>query len=193
MIEQDFREYIDQYSLDSRSDQVRAINNALMDFAATVDLKNPDNINWENYPIQSGVFYESRGTLEERGEKKSKIFPIPDASVIVILHKDHHIYYTDPTLIQDIPEFSWQDLSLGKTVTELIDKSSYRPFVLPPALQRNTRQYVQEYFRSQYEIELSVRPVHAHWISSAGAPYIAVNAQIQLGDREQFEKYDKIF
>jgi hypothetical protein len=31
-----------------------------MDFAATVDLKNPELIDWENYPITSGLFYESK-------------------------------------------------------------------------------------------------------------------------------------
>lgn len=39
---------------------VRNINNALMDFAATVDLKNPELIDWEKYPIRNGVFYETR-------------------------------------------------------------------------------------------------------------------------------------
>jgi hypothetical protein len=39
---------------------VRNINNALMDFAALVDLKNPEQIDWEKYPIHSGEFYNTR-------------------------------------------------------------------------------------------------------------------------------------
>ena len=145
---------------------VRAINNALMDFAATVDLKNPDNIDWESYPIQSGKFYETSGTLEPREEKKSRTFPTPDATVIVILHEDHRVYYS-----------AWWE--------------PYTPFVLPPALSRDTRQYVQEFFRDNYSLELSVRPVHAKWLAADGRAYIAVNAQIQAWDRQQFQKTDK--
>ena len=65
-----------------------------MDFAATVDMKNPSTIDWKNYPITSGKFYESRGSLELVEVKKSVSFPTPDAQVIVILHKDHKIYYS---------------------------------------------------------------------------------------------------
>ena len=68
-----------------------------MDFAASVDLKNQSNIDWKIYPIQSGRFYETRGALEREEVKKSQFFPIPDATVIVILHKDHKLYYGAPT------------------------------------------------------------------------------------------------
>jgi hypothetical protein len=126
-----------------------------MDFAATVDLKNPDNIDWESYPIKSGVFYDTRGTLEPREEKKSRSFPIPDATIVVILHQDHKDYY--------IPPYS----------------EVYTPFILPAALHRDTRLFVQEYFRRFHFLELSVRPVHAKWLAEDGRAYIAVNAQIQ--------------
>ncbi len=66
-----------------------------MDFAATVDMKNPDVIDWMSYPIKTGLFYETKGSLEPRETKKSQSFPTPDATVIVILHKDHKIYYSD--------------------------------------------------------------------------------------------------
>lgn len=66
-----------------------------MDFAATVDLKNPNTIDWINYPIQSGVWYDTRGSLEPQETKISQSFPIPDATVIIILHQDHRIYYSD--------------------------------------------------------------------------------------------------
>jgi hypothetical protein len=126
-----------------------------MDFAATIDVKNPDNIDWNNYPIRSGIFYETHGNLEPREEKQSRTFPIPDATVVVILHQDHRDYY--------IPHYS----------------DTYTPFVLTPALHRDTRLYVQEYFRRFHFLELSVRPVHAKWLADDGRAYIAVNAQIQ--------------
>lgn len=142
-----------------------------MDFAATVDLKNPDAIDWENYPLKSGIWYETRGSLEPREVKKSVSFPLPDASVIVILHRDHKIYY-----------------AYGKA-------SEYSPFVLPPSLTRDTRKYVQDYFREHYSLELSVRPPHKKWMSEDGKPYIAVNAQIQTGnhDFQIFQKKEMIF
>ena len=145
---------------------VRAINNALMDFASTIDLKNPENIDWENYPITSGKFFESRGTLEEKEIKVSASFPTPDASVIVILHENHQIYYSD------IP-------------------NTYTPYILPPAWERDTRQYVQDCFRTKYALELSVRPAHKKWLSEDGKPYIAVNAQVQVGDISGLQKFTK--
>ena len=136
-----------------------------MDFAATVDLKNPSMIDWETYPIRSGRFYETRGSLEPVEVKKVSSFPTPDARVVVILHKDHRIYYS-------------------------AKNDAYTPFILPPALTRDTRSYVQSYFRERYGLELSVRPVHEKWISEDGIPYIAVNAQIQTGTHD-FREYTK--
>jgi A/G-specific adenine glycosylase len=168
-IEEDFRNFIT--SADSLgwgfggSNDVRAINNALMDFAATVDLKNPNHIDWEVYPLKSGRWYETQWSLEPREVKKSVSFPIPDATVIVILHEDHTVYYST-------------------------DDRIYSPYSLPPSLHRNTREYVQSYFREHYDLELSVRPVHKKWISKDGKPYIAVNAQIQAG-KQSFREYTK--
>jgi hypothetical protein len=137
-----------------------------MDFAATIDLKNPDTIDWTHYPIQSGVWYETRGSLEPRDMKKPETFPTPDASVIVVLHEDHRIYYSEKT-------------------------DEYIPFILPPALSRDTRKYVQDVFRERYGLELSVRPAHKKWISRDGNPYIMVNAQIQAGEKSVFRNYSK--
>jgi adenine-specific DNA glycosylase len=167
----------------------RAINNALMDFAATIDLKNPSNIDWETYPIKSGKFYETKWSLEPREVKKSQSFPTPDATVIVVLHKDHRIYYSSrhPEFTKDpeIPGFFLSSEWRGIKIT-----SSYSPFILPPSLTRDTRKYVQEYFREKYSLELSVRPAHKKWISEDGVPYLVVNAQIQTGTHI-FDKYTK--
>ena len=192
IIEINFRDFIGSYtSITDREKAVRAINNALMDFAATIDLKNPDMIDWDNYPIQSGEFYATRGALEPREIKKSQSFPTPDATVIVILHKDHKEYYSP----HDCQSPRSDDLSLWNRDTEwqnTVPKSflhslrwkdediSYHPFILPSSLTRDTRKYVQDFFREKYGLELSVRPAHKKWISEEGKPYIVVNAQIQV-------------
>jgi adenine-specific DNA glycosylase len=62
-IEEDFKKFIDSSMRTKNGDPneiVRAINNALMDFASIVDLKNPLAIDWDNYPIKSGKWYETR-------------------------------------------------------------------------------------------------------------------------------------
>ena len=71
-----------------------------------------------------------------------------------------------------------------------IRDSSYTPFVLAPSENRETRKYVQDYFRQTYGLELSVRPIHKKWLSEDGKPYIAVNAQIQAG-KSTFYKWNK--
>ena len=95
-IEENFRDFVAKKNEESdRIQTVRALNNALMDFSSLVDLKNPQNIDWENYPIRSGVFYETRGDMEPQEQKISQSFPIPDAHVIVILHRDHQAYFSE--------------------------------------------------------------------------------------------------
>jgi adenine-specific DNA glycosylase len=95
-IEKDFREFIEKISThDSRASNIRAINNALMDFASIVDLKNKNLIDWENYPLRSGLWYETRGSMEKIEIKKVQSFPTPDARIIVVLHRDHREYYSD--------------------------------------------------------------------------------------------------
>lgn len=181
-IEEDFRNFVSW-----RSETVRAINNALMDFAATVDLKNPSNIDWENYPIKNGKWYETRWSLEIVETKKSETFPVPDASLVVMLHRDHRIYYSPRESTIDMK--TWKDISEKVHIPKLSDE--YRPFLLSPALQRDTRKYVQEYFRDTYGLELSVRPVQKKWLSEGGKPYIAVNAQVQVGDVGELREWKK--
>lgn len=73
---------------------------------------------------------------------------------MVILHKEHKIYYNN-------------------------SQNEFQPFILPPPLHRDTRSYVQGHFRSQYKLELSVRPIQKKWMSEDGKPYVLLNAQIQ--------------
>lgn len=195
-----FIEWITNYEL--RIMNVRAINNALMDFAALIDLKNPEHIDWEKYPIRNGVFYETRWSLEPKEEKKSVSFPIPDATVIVVLHKEHKTYYSPP--ISVIPGLSRNPDKKEKIPSEhrFTHKGctnylhtqewqeQYVPFILPPPLHRDTRSYVQGHFRSQYKLELSVRPIQKKWMSEDGKPYVLLNAQVQTW-KVNFSEFSK--
>ena len=111
-----------------------------MDFARIVDLKNPENIDWNNYPIQSGKFYETQGSIENFEQKQKETFPIPDAKIIAILHENHKIYFSE-------------------------NSTEYTPFILPPSENRDTRNFVKEFFRKHYALEVSVRPIHKKWLS----------------------------
>jgi hypothetical protein len=137
-----------------------------MDFSSTIDLKNSTSIDWDHHPIPQGLFYETRGGMEAIESRISVSFPIPDATIIIILHQDHRVYYA-------------------------LSVESYAPFILPASEDRDTRGYVQDFFRQQYHLELSVRPIHKKWLSKDGKPYIAMNAQIQAGAASIFEQYRK--
>lgn len=133
---------------------IRDINNALMDWARLMEPKNSSLLDKESYIFKNSEFYTSKWANEIIEKKKTEYFPIPDAQVIITLHQDHKIYYS-------------------------LSSPLYSPFILPPSEDRDTRKYIQEYFRWTYWLELSVRPVHKKWITKDGKPYIAVNAQIQ--------------
>ncbi|MBS9784374.1 hypothetical protein KGV55_03415, partial [Candidatus Gracilibacteria bacterium] len=82
-IENDFKKFV--VPKENPEKYVRDINNALMDFGRIVDKKTTDEIDWENYPIQSGIWYDTKGKNEIKTVKTRDIFPTPDAKIIVIL------------------------------------------------------------------------------------------------------------
>ncbi len=157
---------LEDSSNESMRNIVRNINNALMDWARLSEPKTASLLNHENYIFKGSEFYITNWANEIIEKKTSKYFPIPDAQVVVILHEDHRLYYTSSSF-------------------------AYFPFVLPPPENRDTRKYVQDYFRKTYHLELSVRPVHKKWLAEDGSAYIAVNAQVQIGDISQFGLYQK--
>ncbi len=144
----------------------RNINNALMDWARISEPKTANLLNQDTYIFTESEFYKTKWLSEVIEKKISVSFPIPDAQIVVILHQDHRVYYT-------------------------LSAELYSPFILPASEDRDTRWYVQSYFRATYGLELSVRPVHRKWLSQDGKPYIAVNAQIQAGDASIFVQYSK--
>lgn len=141
----------------------REINAAFMDFGSIVSLNNKSGIDWEDYPFKDCRFYKMLGSLEIEQKKKQRVFPTKDAQIVVVLHRDHKVYYS-PT------------------------NGKYEPFVLPQT-EGDIRHHVQEYFRTKYNLELSVRPVHDKYFEN-DQPYIICNAQVQKGN-PNFPQYKK--
>lgn len=102
--------------------------------------------------------------MENFENKKIENFPIPDAKIIAILHENHKKYFSE--------------------------HKNYTPFLLSASENRDTRAFVKNFFKKNYNLEVSVRPIHNKWLSKAGEPFIAVNVQIQTGSHffEAFEK-----
>ncbi len=166
-IEKDFQSFASNNKLWTPVDELsRDINNALMDWARIMEPKTVNLLNQDDYIFTESEFYRTKWSSEVIAKRISVSFPTPDAQVIVILHQDHRAYYS---------------LSTG----------FYSPFILPASENRDTRWCVQDFFRNQYGLELSVRPVHRKWLSGDGKPYIAVNAQIQAGNASVFRAYGK--
>lgn len=96
-------------------------------------------------------------------KKEKVVFPTKDAKIIVVLHENHKIYYSE-------------------------NRDSYEPLTLPPT-ENNVRHTVQKYFREKYSLEVSVRPVHEKYFKN-DAPFMVCNAQIQSG-KTDFFRYRK--
>lgn len=146
-------------------EEIRNINNALMDWARISEPKNSSLLDTKDYIFKESEFYISKWENELISKKITSYFPIPDAHIIVTLHQDHKIYYS-------------------------CMNHTYSHFVLEPSENRDTRKYVQGYFREKYGLELSVRPIHRKWISEEGRAYINVNAQVQTWNIP-FSKWNK--
>ena len=140
------------------------MNAALMDFASMISLNSTAQIAWDQYFLSGCRFGETRGIFEIEKPKKRIIFPTKDARIVVILHRDHRVYYSS-----------------------LVD--AYAPFLLPPT-ESDIRQTVQAYFRARFTLELSVRPIHAKYYDEKNTPIIACYAQVQKGV-VWFREYEK--
>ena len=115
-INKQFQDFVSTFPHTKQKTIIRDINNGLMDFSRMIESQNPEKINWENYPIKSGKFYENKWKSEVNSKKKAENFPIPDAKIIVILHENHKIYFWENHL-------------------------EYSPFILPASLNRDTRNF----------------------------------------------------
>ena len=168
----------------------RDINNALMDYGATVSLNSISNINWDTYPLQSCLFYQTRWELEPVKQKKVSSFPNKQAYVIAILHENHKVYFSpsprDTALNSLLPgEMKQQTVarsfpSQGKVGKRcLVDQESgFIPFLIWKNT-GNPRAMIQEYFLTKHHLELSVRPPEVKSYNSQEVPYLVCYCQIQ--------------
>ena len=147
----------------------REINDAFMDFGSTISLNTKPS--WENewqelskdFPLDNCLWLKTQGALEVQKKKKRLVFPTKDASIRVILHENHRIYYSST-------EWEYQSFTLHATEGDI-------------------RQAVQEYFHTKYRLELSVRPIHDKYFEN-DKPFVACNAQVQKGN-PNFPQYKK--
>lgn len=164
-INQSFENFIKQLAPSYQKYLIRAINNGLMDFSRMIDSRSIDEKYWENYPIKSGKRFETRGTQEILTQKPKESFPVPDAKIVVILHENHQKYFSQ-------------------------NSDNFEPMILNPSENRNTREYVKDFFRENFHLEVSVRLVHKKWFSQKEEPFVAVNVQIQTG-KHNFTEFSK--
>ena len=68
----------------------------MMDFSSIIDLNQVGLIDFENYPLRSSKFFETKGSLEIAPAKKTSMKSIKkdDAKIIVILHENHETYFS---------------------------------------------------------------------------------------------------
>ena len=131
------------------------VNGALMDFATILSKNSKGWINFENYPLENCLFWKTKWALEIETKKPIRYFPTKDAQVEVILHKNHVVYYSSRV-------------------------EKYEPFFLPPT-EDDIRKYVQNYFRTEHNLEVSIRPPHKKEYRN-DIPFVSMYAQVQMGE-----------
>jgi len=105
-----------------------------MDFGAIVSLNRIDQINWHEYPLGDCLFGADQGMQELKMQvtKKKPTSPKETLQIVVHLHEDHKVYFSDNLDI-------------------------YEPFILPPQ-GGDHRAYIKSFFEKKYGLTLSVRP-----------------------------------
>ncbi len=156
----------------------RDINNALMDYWSIVSLNTVANMSWENYPLTSSKFYQTRGSLEPVQQKKISQFPTKEALIFTILHENHHLYFSSPDITSDCT--SWTISEIDNFLPFCIGKNTWNP-----------RSKIQSYFLKKYNLEVSVRPPEVRSYLWDGTPYLVSYAQIQSGTHT-FQVFENI-
>ena len=120
----------------------------------------------KNYPLQDCKYYTTQWELEPLKAKKKSTFPTKQASVFIILHKDHKTYLSD-------------------------DLDNYTVFKLWVS-EINSREFAKQYFLERYNLHISVRPPHKKDFQD-WKPYLICYAQIQKWEHDfwEYEWIDK--
>lgn len=169
----------------------RDINNALMDFGATVSLNSVTNIDWENYPLQSSKFCQTRWEWEPVKQKKISTFPNKQAYILAILHENHKIYFSahNPPILNSFPQRE-KETTVDSLFPGRRDWGRGKEVFLPFLIWKNSwnpRTMIQEYFLKNYKLELSVRPPEIKSYKHE-VPYMICYCQIQSG-KHDFHKF----
>lgn len=147
----------------------RDINNALMDFShhynslfkqgrkgtQTSLLESNNNTDIETYPLKSCKYFCTKWSLEIiKKSDKQKSFPVNNAHILIILHENHHVYFSN-------------------------NLDNYTPFIITHSPdQLSQREHSKKYFKTKYNLDISVRPLHIKEYFNT-KPYIVCYAQIQ--------------
>ena len=135
--------------------KAKTLNAAMMDFGSALCTARPK---CGACPLSARCVYFSENGQQEAGSReqgaRNKKKNWRDARVFVTLHENHRKYYSP-------------------------FKTKFSPFIVPSS--HNTRAGIQDWFRSKYGLELSVRPPHQKEVID-GKPTLSVNAQILSGE-----------
>ena len=145
----------------------REMNAAMMDFAATIDINEKDNIDWENYFLADSKFFKEKWISEKKVEKIRNTIDKKDAEIIVFIHEDHKEYFSANEDILE-PFYLWKNAE-------------------------DHRHFIKNHFKSNFNLSLSVRPAYKK-ISMKKWNYFFYHAQIQTWNHEFgiFSKKEKI-
>jgi A/G-specific adenine glycosylase len=140
----------------------RALNAAVMDFANDICVSRPK---CKICPLRKRCEYaKTKGALEVSSKKPKIHFPVKEAQVYLWLHENHKEYFSK-------------------------NPDDFEVFVLDAS--KNSRKEIKKYFKSEYNLDLAVRPPHKR-VFVGNKPTLFVNAQILLGKHEfgSFKKED---
>lgn len=155
---------LEAFQNSSFSGKSAQVNAAFMDLATIWSKNQKGLIDFWASPFSHCRFTQTQGELEQEIRKPVQYFPKKDARIFVHLHENHTRYFSSDIRI-------------------------YTPFNLNPS-EEDVRKHVQNFFRTTYQLEVSVRPPHfQEYIEDV--PHIWVFAQIQSGT-SQFPIFGKV-
>ncbi len=170
----------------------RDINNALMDYGATISLNSIASIDWDSYPLHSSTFYQTRWELEPVKEKKKSSFPNKQAYVLAILHENHKKYFSLPVIPANAGICQQQPKKQSEAKTDPATSAgwhnSFRPFLIGKNTW-NPRAITQEYFLKNFWLEVSVRPPEVKSYNKHEIPYMVCYVQVQSG-KHSFSEFE---
>jgi len=170
----------------------RSTNNALMDYGATISLNNISWIDWDNYPLPSSQFYQTRWELEPVKEKKKSSFPNKQAYVVAILHENHKVYFSNLVIPANAGICQQQPKEQSEAKTDPATSAGWHNTFTPFLIGKNTgnpRSLTQQYFANNFWLEVSVRPPEVKSYNTHETPYMVCYVQIQSGKNE-FERFE---